>query len=531
MRPVRHPQKVAEDEVKLGAHATFVLPDLAGIVDGPGDEEATGAAGAAVVDLGERTLTATYWDTSDLRLTRAGLSLRHRSAGDGSERGWTVKLPAGGRGPGADEATLSRSEIAFSGPDSAPPAEAATLVMATTRSRQLQPVARLVTKRHRLHVLDAEGRVALEVSDDEVSVMDGRRVAGRFREIEVELAPGDNGGATLLPIVVERLREVGAGSPDPTPKIVRALGPEALAPADVQVGEVGPKDPAAAVVKAAIAAGTRRLVAHDPGVRLGGDDEDVHQARVATRRLRSDLATFKTLLDEGWVADVRAELGWLAAELGAARDADVLLARLQRQSAEMGGADAVAATALLRALVDERRKAGARAAEALTTPRYVALLDQLVAATQMPPLTQAAEERADEVVPRVVGKAWRHLAKAVDQVGDDAPTELLHEVRKKAKRCRYACEAASGVCGKDARRLASAVAGVQEVLGELQDAAVAEQWLRSRAVGLSGPGAASRAFSAGLLTGVQQRAADEAIRGWRAAWEAASAKKLRRWLA
>ncbi len=523
-----HPQKVAEDEVKLGAHATFVLPDMVGSLDRGGDQE---AAGPLVVDLGERSLTATYWDTADLRLTRSGLSLRHRSAGDGSERGWTVKLPAGGLGAGAEPHTLSRSEVAFSGPDNAPPAEAAKLVMATTRGRQLQPVARLVTRRRRRHLLDAEGRVALELSDDEVSVMDGRRVAGRFREIEVELAPGDNGGASLLPLVVERLREAGAGSPDPTPKIVRALGPLALAPPDVQVGEVGPKDSAAVVVKAAIAAGARRLVAHDPGVRLGGDDEDVHQARVATRRLRSDLATFRTLLDEGWVADVRAELGWLAGELGAARDADVLLARLEHQSAQLGGADAVAATALLRALVDERRQAGARAAEALATPRYLALLDQLVAASQMPPLTPAAEEPAAEVVPRLVGKAWRHLAKAVDEVGDDAPTELLHEVRKKAKRCRYACEAASGVCGKDAKQLGSAVARIQEVLGELQDAAVAEVWLRSRAVGLSGPGAAGRAFSAGLLTGVQRRAADEAIAGWRTAWEAASAKKLRRWLA
>jgi len=525
-----HPQKVAEDEVKLGASAAFVLPDLGGLRAGDA------GAGPSVVDLGERALTATYWDTKDLRLTRAGLSLRHRSAGDGSEQGWTVKLPvAGGRGAPAEEATLRRSEVAFSGPDDEPPAEAAALVLATTRGRSLEPVARLVTTRGRRHILDAEGRIALEVADDEVSVLDGQGAGGRFREIEVELAPGDNDGPALLPLVVGCLREAGAGAPDPTPKIVRALGPRALAPPDVAppdhaVGEVGAKAAAAVVVKAAIAAGTCRLVAHDPGVRLGGDDEDVHQARVATRRLRSDLATFRPLLDRGWVADVRAELGWLAGELGAARDADVLLARLQRQTAQLGRADAAAAAPLLRALENERVRAGARAGAALTTPRYVALLDQMVAASQMPPLTDAAQERAADVVPRLVGKAWRHLAKAVDQVGDDAPAELLHEVRKKAKRCRYACEAATGVCGKDAKKLAAAVAGVQEVLGELQDAAVAEVWLRSRAVGLKGAGAAGCAFSAGLLTGVQQRAADEAVRGWRGAWEAASDKKRRRWL-
>jgi hypothetical protein len=74
------------------------------------------------------------------------------------------------------------------------------------------------------------------------------------------------------------------------------------------------------------------------------------------------------------------------------------------------------------------------------------------------------------------------------------------------------------------------VAGIQEVLGNLQDAAVAELWLRSRAVALTGSGAASRAFSAGLLTSIQHQAAAEARREWRSTWKAASAKKLRSWL-
>lgn len=517
---------VAEHEVKLGAHATFVLPDLVVGLVPEGADDGAALVPPSVVDLGARTLTATYWDTADLRLTRAGLSLRHRAATDGSERGWTVKLPAAGDGGPA----LSRSEVAFSGSDGGPPAGAVTLVTATTRGRNLEPVARLVTRRGRRHVLDGRGRVALEVADDEVSVMDGRRVAARFRELEVELAPGEHDGEALLPLVVDRLQGAGAGAPDPTPKIARALGPRAAAPPDVVVGPVGPRSSAGEAVQAAIAAGTLRLLAHDPGVRLGGDDEDVHQARVATRRLRSDLATFGNLVDGAWVADIRSELYWLAGELGAARDADVLLARLKRQTAALGGPDAVAATALLRTLDAERSKARSRAGEALATSRYAALLDQLVGASQMPPLTEDAARRAVDVVPARVAKAWGHLAQAVGQVGDATPIELLHEVRKKAKRCRYACEAAAPVCGREAKQLGSAVAGLQEVLGDLQDAAVAEAWLRSRAVGLSGAGAAARAFSAGLLVGVQQQAADRAIAGWRGAWDAASTKKLRKWL-
>jgi CHAD domain-containing protein len=515
---------VAEREVKLGAHATFLLPDLDNLVAAEASDD--GAASPTVVALGEQTLTATYWDTPDLRLTRSGLSLRHRTANDGSERGWTVKLPAAGDGGPA----LSRTEIAYAGPEGQPPGEAASLVMATTRGAALEPVARLVTRRRRSHVIDAGGRAALEVADDEVSVMDGRRVAARFRELEVELAPGDHDGVALLPLVVQRLRHAGAGAPDPTPKIVRALGPRAVAGPDVEAPEIGRRSSAGEVVRAAIAAGTRRLVAHDPGVRLGGDDEDVHQARVATRRLRSDLATFRPLLDVAWVAEVRDELGWVAGELGAVRDADVLLARLRRQADQLGKADALAATSLLRSLAAERAKARSRAGDALQTDRYANLLDRLVTASQAPPLTEEAGQRAADAVPGLVVRSWRHLAKAVEQVGDDAPDELLHEVRKKAKRCRYACEAVVPVVGKDAARLGTAVAGIQEVLGNLQDAAVAELWLRSRAVGLTGAGAAGRAFSAGLLTAIQQRAAEDARDEWRDAWTKASAKKLRTWL-
>ena len=526
------PATTVEHEAKLGSPATFVVPDFAYAMAGKGDRNEggegadDGPAPPKVVPLGERSLTATYWDTADLRLTRSGLSLRHRTAGDGSERGWTVKLPAAGEGGQG----LRRSEVAYAGPEDHPPAEAAALVTATTRGQPLEPVVRLVTRRRRSSVLDAEGRVALELADDEVSVMDGDRVATRFRELEVELVPGEHDGPALLPLVVQRLQEAGAGAADPTPKIARALGPRALAPPDVEVHDIGSKSTAGDVARAAIAAGTRRLVAHDPGVRLGGDDEDVHQARVATRRLRSDLATFRPLLDRAWVAEVRVELAWVAGELGAVRDADVLLARLRRQSDQLGKADAAGAAPLLRTLDVERTQARARAAEALQTPRYAALLDRLVAASSSPPLTEAAEQRAADAVAGLVVRSWRHLAKAVEQVGDDGPDELLHEVRKKAKRCRYACEAVVPVVGKDAKRLAVAVAGIQEVLGDLQDAAVAELWLRSRTAALSGPDAAGSAFAAGLLTAVQQRAAAEAREGWRAAWDNASAKKLRAWL-
>ena len=74
-----------------------------------------------------------------------------------------------------------------------------------------------------------------------------------------------------------------------------------------------------------------QILSHDAGVRLGEDPEDVHQLRVGARRLRSDLSTFKSLLQEDLVRTWRDELGWLGTSVGTVRDMDVLGERLRSQ--------------------------------------------------------------------------------------------------------------------------------------------------------------------------------------------------------
>ena len=154
--------------MKLSAWAGFVLPDMNGLGDG-----------VTVEPLEIRTLDAVYYDTPDLRLARWAITLRFRS-GDGT--GWTVKLPEGDDGP-----ALVRREVAFAGPPGAPPTEACDLVRAYLRSARLAPVARLRTRRKGVAIRDAEGQRLAEVVDDEVTVLEGRRVAARFREVEVEV--------------------------------------------------------------------------------------------------------------------------------------------------------------------------------------------------------------------------------------------------------------------------------------------------------------------------------------------------------
>jgi CHAD domain-containing protein len=494
----------AEREVKLGAAPSFHLPEFGDLAEGvvAGPEQ-------------EARLETTYYDTADLRLARWGLSLRHRGG-----EGWTLKLPGS-----SDGTLLTRGELTFSGPARRPPPDAVTLVRAYLRGAPLEAVARLSTWRRRVALQDEAGRALAEVVDDEVSVIHGRRVAARFREVEVELRPG---GDPLLPRLLERLRRAGAGRPDPTPKYVRALGPAALAEPDVAVRHLDPGAATADVVRNALAAGVVLVLSHDPLIRLGGDPEDIHQARVGTRRLRSHLRTFRPFLDRAWTDSLRDELGWLAAELGAVRDYEVLLERVEALAPRLAAADAKPLAGLTGQL--EKAIAGCRdrLLAAMSSPRYYELIERLVAASEQPPLNEEAADRmaapAAEAMPALVIKPWRDLRRAARALGERPPDEDLHRVRILAKRVRYAAEAVAPAVGPQASRFAKLAAALQTELGEHQDSVTARSWLRQAAR------STRRAFVAGQLYALEAARGEESRGRWPDAWLAIDRRRARAWM-
>ena len=496
-----------EREVKLAAWGGFAVPSLDDV-----------APDVSVAPLKTKRLDATYYDTRDLRLARAGVSLRHRV---GDDPPWTVKLPDGDAGP-----VMSRREFPFAGPAGTIPPEAAALVRAFARAEPLAPVARLKTERARLG-LSVDGAQVAEVADDEVSVYHGRRLASRFREVEVEVE--DEAPDGLLAAVVDRLREAGAGEPDTTPKVVRALGPRALEPLPGAVSKAGPGSTMGEVVRAAVGNALARIVGHDAGVRLGDDPEDVHQARVGTRRLRSDLRTFRPLLDADWVAGLREEAGWYAGLLGDVRDTEVLMERLDHQAHSLPKDDAAAVTPIVGRLAKEREAGRARLLEGMDSSRYIALLDRLTDAATCPRFADeaAARQAAADLLPGLVRRPWRRLDKAVRALPETPADEELHAVRILAKHTRYAAEAAAPVIGKRATAFAKAIAAVQTVLGDHQDACVMEDWLRK-----AGPKTRStrEAMLIGQLIGLQRAEAHTKRAEWPEVWKRASDKAHRGWL-
>ncbi len=502
------PTQNLEREVKLDVDLNYALPDLDGV-----------GYGVSAVELPSAELVATYYDTPDRRLISQGVTLRHRRdrAVKGDLGEWTLKLPAPPSGT-----ALERTELTWSGKDTALPDEARRLVLGIVRRAELGPVVKLTTTRHRFGIEDRADRRLAEIDDDTVAVMDGRKLVERFREVEVELNAGDE---ELLDSVVARLGEAGARRSAQQPKVARALG---IAPAT----EAAPEPATMTLSEVAALAcrtGLERLLTHDPWVRLGGESEHIHQARVATRRLRSDLRTFGDSLDADWTTSMRADLRWVGAALGEVRDADVLALRLETQwRDQLTGDDPEGLEELRARLSAEREEAYQRLLVVLASDRYLHAVDALAGGP--PPLSakhgRQPDEPAKQALGPVVERSWKKLRRAVDNLGHRPSDAELHQIRIKAKQLRYGSEAAAVVVGTPALKLADVATELQDILGEHHDAVAAEAWLRSQAGALGAPGA----FVAGELVMVQRHEQARLRRHWRPVWRSLRAKRLRRWL-
>lgn len=441
---LRGVRETFERELKLTPSESFRLGDLEG------------------VQLPNRDFVSTYFDTPDLRLARNDITLRYRS--EEGVRRWQLKVPHGS----------ARIELEVSGAPARPPDQLLALLVVHLRGAHPERVARLRTRRKTMRTDGAE------IVEDLVTVLDGRQIKARFREVEVELV--DAGDERTLRRLDKALRDAGAEPAEFRPKLHRALDLSPSPPRTPLPAGATPDH----VVSSALVEQHARLLAHDPGTRLGTDPENLHQMRVATRRARAFLRAARPLLDPDWADELRSDLGWLGSALGPARDLDVLVDRIQGEISRLGDGGA-AAHGLLDGLVRERRKARASAVSALSDERYLGLVDRLE--NPHPPLAPVGTSSTlAELWWAEFGRTRRTFAR----LDDDSTDEELHAARIRVKRARYAAELAAHDLGVPGDRFVDAAKALQDVLGEHQDAFVSEERIRAWSVGKPEAGDAVR---------------------------------------
>ena len=274
------------------------------------------------------------------------------------------------------------------------------------------------------------------------------------------------------------------------------------------------RDPALAHVRAYLVAQLAEIERTDPVVRIDPDIEALHDLRVALRRTRAVLRAARKLFDGEWVIRLRDELKWLGGELGPARDLDVLIQQLRSEREEVGSE----ATPVIRRLERERKGARRRAVAALRSDRYLALLDELRIAVDHPPV-----RKPDARLARVASREYKKLRREVAALGPQPTDDALHRVRIRGKRARYAAELAEPVVGKPAARFVRAAKQFQDVIGEHQDAIVAEERIQAFAA------SADAAFGAGRLVERQRARRARARAAVPAAWKRLERRGRRAW--
>ena len=467
--------------------------------------------------LEEEALDAVYFDTAGLALASRGITLRRRTGGH--DAGWHLKLPV---------AVGERQE--FTGrlgkdPESVPP-RLRQLVQVHTRDQDVIPVARLKTRRTTQRLFASDGTALADFCDDRVDsqTLLEPQAHTAWREWEIELI---NGPRKLLKDADTLLAAAGHHTSALPSKLARGLGGQ-YPRGDKPAPGPEPEGPASAVLLFYLGKQVEALKRHDPGVRENAPDA-VHQLRVAARRIRSALATFRKLADPNVTRSLRSELQWLAGTVGEARDNEVMQARLL----DLIGAEppdllmGPVARQIEKHFEAAAHSARAKGLAALRSARYFRLLDSLDAFLREPPLTDTAGKDALQTVGRLLAKERKRLKKEVRALDTDsaspATDAALHEVRKSAKRLRYAAEAAVPVFGKRATTLARAAEEIQESLGDHHDSVVTRDRLRELAASHRG----KAAFTYGRLHALEQVAGEESRERFFRTWSTSPPEPFR----
>ncbi|WP_432544142.1 CYTH and CHAD domain-containing protein [Kineococcus sp. SYSU DK002] len=519
---------------RLALTRTYLAP-TSGSAPGGADLPGVADVGATV----EVTSEETHYDTSDLALAAAGVSVRRQTAERTSPapRGWVLELP--GRGPRTHEVRHALGRAVRTAP-----AALQRLTWAAARGRSLGPVLALTTTASQRDLLDADGSVVARLTTRQVqarALVPEDSSAQTWGEWQVEVVDGRR---DLLDAVTDTWEALGAEESDRTAQLRTVLdGPDDEDGLDA----VSADDSAGALVLGRLAQDVGWLLSQDPLARIDAPDA-VRSLRVAARRLHNVLTTFAPLFTEGATEPLRAELTWIADVTRPSRDLDVLADKLLEDLDEEAaghtagsgtGDPAVVAETVRATLVDRATAAHATVLEALDSQRYRDLVAALEAFVADPPTVKAARREARKALLPLVAEAHRAARDAYRDVDLDVDVEIDHDVEKATAedaaalaRLRTAVavarDAAAVVAprvGEDAEEYVDVLKELLDLLDEHADTVVTREFLAGLVAG-----AGSGAFVLGRLHALEEVRSAVAFHDVETAWDAANRKKLRRFL-
>jgi CHAD domain-containing protein len=423
----------------------------------------------------------TYLDTDDWRIHRAGFALRIRS-GSGKLQA-TLKSLYSASAEVADRRelseTLENSESDWIRQSIGP---VGTRTHALSGARALLPLFEIRTSRQRFAIRRRDEAQQLgEIALDEtvISRPNGAPQASMQR-VEVEALTEAH---ESLQSLVKTLQSHCALETAIDTKFSHGLKVVGLLPEPAPEFAPTALDASMTMVEAALANLRRYLSAwhlHEPGARLGDDPEELHDMRVAGRRLEAILRQFRSSLPASFLR-IRPTLKTVLRALGHARDLDVALSELETFSRDMPKSDRDSVEPLKQYLMSERDRARARMLSVLDSIWVQKNLQELTSLLAAPAAAsqQSSPKLALNVSPQLIRRRYRKLRKCADLLRSDASMEAYHEVRAQVKKLRYTLEAVAVIHGKPADEMLRALRRWQEKLGVQQDAAVANRRLKS----------------------------------------------------
>ncbi len=427
-----------------------------------------------------QSLDDTYFDTPDWAVHRAGYTCRVRTRGETAEV--TLKSMAEAR-----DGIRTRREITapLPAPGADPlraPGEAGEALRSLCGRQQLQPLFRLLTTRQRFQLHDPEGPIAEVALDDTVIPVAGDEPV-RLARVEVEVDPAALERARPFVDAMVAACSLGPAATSKFEAALVATGQRPPAPPTFGPETVEPGMTAAAVAYAVLRRQFRVFLQNEPGTRLGEDIEALHDMRVATRRLRAAMATFRPFLTPRMLA-FRDEFGFVARALGEVRDLDVQLERMEEWRQAFPPERAHLLDGIDALLRKRRAAARRRMLQVLDSRRYSRLCDRFARALRSGPPRSFAPGRTPvlAVAPDLVERRYRKVRKLGDRIRKSSPPEAYHLLRIEAKKLRYALEfVGNGIYGKPALEFSQRVTALQDLLGLHQDAYVAIEMLEELA--------------------------------------------------